>query len=64
MDGLLGWPASHMLVLHLPRSSQGVCVHLFCMSVLYFTVKNFLVMNPLGVRITYSVSGIWLLGVF
>lgn len=47
-----------------PRASAFICFAWFCMSVLYFTVKIVLVVNPLGVHITCSVSGIWLLGVF
>lgn len=53
-------------VLHLPRSYQAsafICFAWFCMSVLYFAIQFFLVMNPLGVPITYSVSEMWLLGV-
>lgn len=53
-----------VLVPHLPAGYWRVCVRFvwFCMSVLYFTITMFLVMNPLKVHITYSLSGIWLWG--
>lgn len=61
-----------MLFLRLPGGYQGVCFLIipsairvfvlcrFCASVLYFTMKTFLLMGLFGVHITYySLSGIW-----
>ena len=48
----------HVCLLIIPSA-----VHLFHvgLSVFYFAISSFPLMSPLGVHITYSLSGIWLL---